>query len=98
AGLATLFLPRSGAFVLDVGDRQPDQLDHGVVGGELTPILYDLADLVVEALDRIRRVDDAPDLGWEGQKGGEPVPGAFPHGDGGLVLAPEWGVGELEQR
>jgi len=42
----------AGAFVFDVADRQPQQLDRGVVGGEVPPILDDLPELVVQALDR----------------------------------------------
>src|SRR5690606_27197103 len=98
AGLAAFLFAGSGAFVLDVGDGQPDQLDDGAVGGELSAVLDDLSDLVVEALDRVGRVDDLSDFGWERQKRAEPVPGAFPYRDGGLVLAAQWAVGEFEQR
>jgi hypothetical protein len=41
----------AGAFVLDVGDGEPDEFDGGVVGREVTTILDDLADLEVERLD-----------------------------------------------
>ena len=41
----------SGAFVFDVADGQPEQLDRGVVVREVPPILDDLAELVVQALD-----------------------------------------------
>ena len=59
-GLAGLGGALAGPFVLDVGDRQPDQLDHGVVGREVSAVLDDFADLVVERLDRVGRVDDLP--------------------------------------
>ena len=41
-----------GALVLDVADGQPQQLDDGVVAGEVAAVLDDLAELVVQALDR----------------------------------------------
>jgi hypothetical protein len=41
----------AGAFVFDVADGQPQQLDRGVVVGEVPPILGDLAELVVQRLD-----------------------------------------------
>ena len=47
--------------------------------------------------DRVGRVDHLAELGWEGQERDEPVPGAFPHGQGGAVLAAQRGVGLLEQ-
>jgi hypothetical protein len=48
----------SGAFVFDVTDHQPQQLDDRVVGGEVTSILDDLPELIVERLDRVGGVDD----------------------------------------
>ena len=42
----------AGAFVLDVPDRQPQELDDGLVAGEVAAVLDDLAQLVVERLDR----------------------------------------------
>jgi hypothetical protein len=42
----------AGPFVLDVDDGQPQQLDDGVVAGEVAAGLGDLAELVVQALDR----------------------------------------------
>ena len=49
---ALLLGPLAGAFVFDVADGQPQQLDRGVVVREVPPILDDLAELVVQALDR----------------------------------------------
>ena len=43
----------AGALVLDVDDRQPQQLDDGVVAGEVAAGLGDLAELVVQALDAL---------------------------------------------
>ena len=48
-----LFLPLSGSLVLDVADSQPQQLDRCLVGGEGTPVPGDLAQLVVQRLDRV---------------------------------------------
>lgn len=56
-GLAAFLVAGAGALVLDVDDGEPDQLDDGVVGGELPTILDDLADLVVETLDRYLEPD-----------------------------------------
>ena len=44
-GFATLPLAVAGSFVLDVADRQPEQLDHGVVAGEETAVLDDLEEM-----------------------------------------------------
>ena len=46
-----LLLPLSGSLVLDVADSQPQQLDRCLVGGEVTPVPGDLAQLVVQRLD-----------------------------------------------
>jgi hypothetical protein len=40
-----------GSFVLDVHDRQPEELDDGGVVGEVAAVLDDLAQLVVQRLD-----------------------------------------------
>lgn len=50
----------AGAFVLDVPDGQPEQLDGGVVIGEVAAVLDDLSELIVQALDRVRGVDEFP--------------------------------------
>src|SRR5690349_11788527 len=47
---ALLLGPLPGAFVLDVADGQPQQLDRSVVVGEVAPILGDLPELVVQGL------------------------------------------------
>ena len=46
----------AGSFVFDDADRQPQQLDAGSVVGEMAPALGDLAQPVVERLDRVRGV------------------------------------------
>ena len=38
-----LLVAFSGSFVLDVADRQPQQLDHRLIGGEVAAVLGDLA-------------------------------------------------------
>ena len=48
AGGALLVGSGAGSFVFDVADGQPEQLDDGVVGREVPPILDDLAELEVE--------------------------------------------------
>ena len=65
-GQTHLLRPRASAFVLDVADREPQQLDRGVVGGEVATALDDLAaELVVQGLDRVRGLDDLAEFGWE---------------------------------
>ena len=61
-------------------------------------VLDHLADLVVEALDRVRRIDNLPYFDGEGEEGGEPLPGPFPHRDRGGVALAHGGVGEGQQR
>src|SRR4030095_2872714 len=78
AGPALLLRPLPGAFVLDVADGQPEQLDHRVVVREVPPILDDLPKLEVQRLDRVRGVNDPAELGWERQERGEPLTGVLP--------------------
>jgi len=47
AWLATLLGSFAGSLVLDVADRQPEQLDDRVVGREVAPVLDDLSELEV---------------------------------------------------
>jgi hypothetical protein len=47
----------AGPFVLDVDDGEPQELDDGVVAGEVTAGFGDLAELVVQALDRVGGVE-----------------------------------------
>jgi hypothetical protein len=51
AGHALFFGAGARASVFDVADRQPEQLDDGVVVRDVPPVLDDLAELVVEGLD-----------------------------------------------
>jgi len=68
-GDAFLLGPGSGSFVFDVADGQPEKLGHRVVVGAVPAVLDDLAELVVQRLDRIRGVDDLADLGANSRKG-----------------------------
>ena len=58
AGCTGLLGALPGAFVLDVADGQPEQLDDGVVVGEMPAVLDDLPELVVQRLDAVGGVDD----------------------------------------
>ena len=53
AGLAFFPFAVAGAFVFDVADGQPQQLDDGVVTGEVAAVLDDLAELVVQRLEAL---------------------------------------------
>jgi hypothetical protein len=81
-------------FVLDVDDGEPEQLDDGVVAGEVAAGLGDLAELVVQALDAVGGVEQLADRRGEGQERGELLPGVFPDPDGLRVLLPPGRGGE----
>jgi len=85
------FVPPGGAlagpFVLDVDDRQPQQLDDGVVGGEVAAGLGDLAQLVVQRLDAVGGVQQLAHARAERQERGEALPGVFPDPGGLGVFA-----------
>src|SRR5215216_7331531 len=59
---------------LRAGDREVEQLAGGVLSGEAAAGLDDLADLAVERLDRVGRVDRSADVGREGQERDDPLP------------------------
>src|SRR3954447_9083546 len=69
-----------GSFSAEVADAEVEQLDEGFVGREVTAGFGDLAELVVDALDHVRGVDDLADLQGKGEErdhllpGGEPLP------------------------
>ena len=67
----------AGALVLDVDDGQPQQLDDGVVAREVAAGLGDLAELVVQRLDRVGRIEQLADRRAERQERDEGVPGLF---------------------
>jgi len=65
----------------DVADAEVEQLDGGVVVGEVAAVLGDLAELEVDGLDGVGGVDDLADGGVEFQERDELGPGPFPGGD-----------------
>ena len=83
-----------GPAVLDVADRQPQQFDRRLVGGEVAAVLGDLAQLVVQRLDRVGGVDDPAQGRGEGQEGGVPLPGPLPRRRRLRVLAARVGLAE----
>ena len=83
-----------GPAVLDVADRQPQQFDRRLVGGEVAAVLGDLAQLVVQRLDRVGGVDDPAQGRGEGQEGDEPLPGPLPRRRRLRVLAARVGLAE----
>ena len=87
-----------GSLVLHVHDRQPEELDGSVVGGEMPTIFDDLAELVVQALDAVGGVDQFAYGGRERQEGGEALPGVGEDLDAGRVAPSQRAVPELEQR
>ena len=92
-----LLLPLSGSLVLDVADSQPQQLDRCLVGGEVTPVPGDLAQLVARSLDTLVEGapptkwgrDDPSHHRWEGQEGSESLPGVGEGPDRGRVALSE---------
>ena len=72
----------AGTLVLDVADRQPQQLDRGLIVGEMSPRLGDFTELVVQRLDRVRGVDHSAQVGRERQERREPVPRILERADG----------------
>lgn len=78
-GSAGLLGSLGGATVLDVADRQPQQLDGRDIVGEVTAVLGDLAQLIVQRLGRVGGVDDAAQCRRERQERDEPLPGPLPH-------------------
>lgn len=83
-----------GPAVLDVADRQPQQFDRRLVGGEVAAVLGDLAQLVVQRLDRVGGVGDPAQGRGEGQEGGVPLPGPLPRRRRLRVLAARVGLAE----
>jgi len=60
AGLGAAGRALAGPLVLDVDDREPQQLDDGVVAGEVAAGLGDLAQLVVQGLDAYLELSRQP--------------------------------------
>jgi hypothetical protein len=51
-------------------DRQPQQLDHRLVVGEMATVFDDLAQLIVQPLNRIRGLDDLANVRREQKRDG----------------------------
>lgn len=68
---------------------QPDQLGGGLIVGEVAARFDDLAQLHVDALDGVGRVDDLAH-GWrEGKKRNHPIPGIAPGSAYGGKFCPQ---------
>ena len=91
-------LPLPCAFVLDVADREPQELDGCLVVGELAAVAADLPELVVQRFDAVGRVDHAPQHGREPQERREPVPRPLPRGRHRWVPAAKPALPELVER
>ena len=97
-GFVAVFGAFEAAFVLDVADCQPEQLDHGLVVGELATVAADLAQLVVERFDAVGGVHHPAEHGRELQERDGPVPRAFPRGGHRRVSPAELSFRELAER
>ena len=87
--------PRRG----DIAQRQPDQFRGGLVGREMAARFDDLAHPRVDALERIGRVDHAPNLGRKREERNHLGPGAAPgRDDGRKVRAPRALLEGVERR
>ena len=62
--------------LLGVGDREVDQFAGGLLGREVSSCFDRLADLAVQRLDRVGRVDNTADVGWEGEERDDVLPGS----------------------
>ena len=83
-----------GPAVLDVADRQPQQFDRRLVGGEVAAVLGGPRGSVVQRLDRVGGADDPAQGRGEGQEGDEPLPGPLPRRRRLGVLAARVGLAE----
>jgi hypothetical protein len=72
---------RVGPFLLGADEREPQQLERRVLGREVPAGLDDLAELPVDGLDRVRRVDDLADVFGEREERREPLPVPSPRYD-----------------
>jgi hypothetical protein len=77
---------RRGPPTCDVSQRQPDQFRRRVVAGEMPTRRDDFAELRVDALEAVGRVNDASDLRRKREKGDHVRPGARPRRDDGRQL------------
>src|SRR5512144_1118963 len=87
-----------GAGPAQVAAAEVEQLDQGVVGGEVPARLADLAEPVVDALEHVRGVDHFADLGWKPEERDHLLPGGQPLPADPRVRAADLGVGPAVQR
>src|SRR5215210_7089407 len=91
-------VPGAVALPLGVGldDRQVDQFGRGLLVGEVPAGLDRLADLAVQALDRVGGVDRAAQLFGQRQERDHVLPGVAPGPDRGWVALAPFGLEALE--
>jgi hypothetical protein len=59
---------------LEVSQGEVEKLGDGFVAREVASMVDELAQRGVERLNRVRRVDDASDVGWEVEEGNDTFP------------------------
>ena len=75
--------------LLGVLDSEVDEFTGRLLGWEMSTGFDRLADLPVQGLDRVGRVDNASDVGGEGEEGDHVLPGLAPAlADHRVALAP----------
>src|SRR6266566_922740 len=75
----------AGPAAADVAHAEVEQLQQRVVVGEVPTVLRDLAQLVVDALDRVGGVEDVADLGREREERDHVFPVVTPELDDAAV-------------
>ena len=68
----------TSSVVSDIADGQVEDLQNGIVGGEMPAGFGDFAELIVQQLDSVGGVDDLADRSVEGQERREPFPVTSP--------------------
>src|SRR5580765_4851209 len=81
----------------DIPQREPNQFGRRLGGWKVAAGLDDFADPRVDALERIRRIDHAPDRGREGEERDDLRPGAPPGRHDGRKANPPRAAGEHVQ-
>ena len=85
--LERLFPPRTAdpgvraAVILQVPDREVEDFERGLLGGEVAAVADHLPQPGVHRLDQVRRIDHPADLGREGQERSELLPVRPPQPD-----------------
>src|SRR4051794_16301806 len=83
-------------FGVGLDDREVDELGGGLFVGEVAAGLDRLADLAVQALDRVGGVDGASELVGQREERGHVLPTGAPGTDGGRIPLAPLGVEALE--